>query len=242
MNIHLTIFIISVFVSNLLVLALERCDDKHGGYCIGEEGRGCCEHGHPLCCKAWHTDCIPRVGFNYNNTKCEKLDCLEGEVCMPLGEGKEKCVPKDVQVCNDYLKFEDKAKCGNNGYLIGYGLKYCNKFYQNYDSFNDHGKEFIKCVGPCLAEKMRINIEKYKENCDLLRNFAFNSHTPCYLKCNFTKFNVWFNNADIFVRIVDSKDIFSAETFRQMKNIILEEITEEFYSYFELLIRIYKRV
>uniref|UniRef100_A0A914KXZ3 Uncharacterized protein n=1 Tax=Meloidogyne incognita TaxID=6306 RepID=A0A914KXZ3_MELIC len=293
MNIHLTIFIVFVFSRDLLIYALEHCDDQHGGYCIEDGSRGCCVHGPPLCCKDGHGDCIPRLGFNYNNTKCEKLECLEGEVCMPLGgEGKDKCVPKnvevcnnylifertakcgdngypigyglkycnkfyqfydsfndfgknfvkcvgpclaekmsenieDVQVCNDYLKFEDKAKCGNNGYLIGYGLKYCNKFYQNYDSFNDHGKEFIKCVGPCLAEKMRINIEKYKENCDLLRNFAFDSHTPCYLKCNFTKFNVWFKNADVFVKVIDLKDLFSSETFRQMKNIILGEIMDE---------------
>ncbi|CAK5082350.1 unnamed protein product [Meloidogyne enterolobii] len=165
MNIHLTIFIIFVFSSALLICALEHCDDQHGGYCIEDGSRGCCVHGPPLCCKEGHGDCIPRLGFNYNNTKCEKLECLEGEVCMPLGgEGKDKCVPKDVEVCNNYLIFEKTAKCGDNGYPIGYGLKYCNKFYQYYDSFNDFGKSFVKCVGPCLAEKMSENIEVRKEN------------------------------------------------------------------------------
>uniref|UniRef100_A0A915MEP9 Uncharacterized protein n=1 Tax=Meloidogyne javanica TaxID=6303 RepID=A0A915MEP9_MELJA len=146
-----------------LVYALEHCDDQHGGYCIEDGSRGCCVHGPPLCCKDGHGDCIPRLGFNYNNTKCEKLECREGEVCMPLGgEGKDKCVPK-----------------------------------------------------------------KYKENCNALRTFAFDSHTPCYLKCNFTKFNVWFKNADVFAKVIDLKDLFSSETFRQMKNIILGEIMDE---------------
>uniref|UniRef100_A0A914M9Y4 Uncharacterized protein n=1 Tax=Meloidogyne incognita TaxID=6306 RepID=A0A914M9Y4_MELIC len=228
MNILLTIFIISVFSSAQLVYALEHCDDQHGGYCIEDGSRGCCVHGPPLCCKDGHGDCIPRLGFNYNNAKCERLECPEGEVCMPLGgEGKDKCVPKDVEVCNNYLKFEKTAKCGDSGYPIGYGLKYCNKFYQYYDSFNDFGKNFVKCVGPCLAEKMSENIEKYKGNCNSLRTFAFDSHTPCYLKCNFTKFNVWFKNANVFAKVIDLKDLFSSETFRQMKNIILGEIMDE---------------
>ncbi|CAK5085170.1 unnamed protein product [Meloidogyne enterolobii] len=99
MKIHLIVPLISVFASGLLVYALERCDDKHGGYCIG--GRSCCRHGPPLCCRHEHVNCIPRIGLNYNNTKCERLYCQEGEVCMTKWEGKSKwwegkskCVPK----------------------------------------------------------------------------------------------------------------------------------------------------
>uniref|UniRef100_A0A1I8B0F6 Peptidase A2 domain-containing protein n=1 Tax=Meloidogyne hapla TaxID=6305 RepID=A0A1I8B0F6_MELHA len=152
MNAHLAI----LFTFILIAYALEHCNDQHGGYCINDGERVCCVHGPPLCCSIGHENCIPRVGFNYNTTKCENLDCHEGEVCMPLGgQGKDKCVPKDVEVCNEYLKFEGKANCGDNGYPIGYGLKYCNKFYQHYDAFNDDGKEFVKCVGPCLAEELQ---------------------------------------------------------------------------------------
>lgn len=115
MNILLTIFIISVFSSAQLVYALEHCDDQHGGYCIEDGSRGCCVHGPPLCCKDGHGDCIPRLGFNYNNAKCERLECPEGEVCMPLGgEGKDKCVPK-------VLKRNPKSLKVNRGLLKIFG-------------------------------------------------------------------------------------------------------------------------
>lgn len=33
------------------------------------------------------------------------------------------------QVCNAYSNFERQFKCGQNGYFIGYGLRYCNRFF-----------------------------------------------------------------------------------------------------------------
>lgn len=39
--------------------------------------------------------------------------------------------------CTFYNELEAIKNCGNNGYLISYGGKYCRKFGDNYANFNE---------------------------------------------------------------------------------------------------------
>lgn len=39
--------------------------------------------------------------------------------------------------CQFYKELEDKKNCGSNGYPVAYGYKYCVKFGENINSFND---------------------------------------------------------------------------------------------------------
>ena len=39
--------------------------------------------------------------------------------------------------CQFYKELEDKKNCGSNGYPVAYGYKYCVKFGENINNFND---------------------------------------------------------------------------------------------------------
>ena len=70
----------------------------------------------------------------------------------------------DCQGCKGYQCLEDsKAHCGPNGYLISFGLTYCNRFngkctlknqlcsnLDYYNKFTAAGQAFIDCVRPRL--------------------------------------------------------------------------------------------
>ncbi|KAF7636264.1 Peptidase A2 domain-containing protein, partial [Meloidogyne graminicola] len=133
----------------------EYCNDKFGGYCLNDNIRGCCVHGYPLCCEKGHSNCIPRFGGNMTQ-KCGNKDriCKEGQVCMFITKELEKCVPNEILQCNKYIELEKKINCGELGYPIGYGLKYCNRFFEHSSEFTESGQNFIKCTGKCLLDQM----------------------------------------------------------------------------------------
>lgn len=41
-----------------------------------------------------------------------------------------------IQVCNSYRQFENRFQCGPNGYFLGYGERYCKRFFDK-GIFND---------------------------------------------------------------------------------------------------------
>ena len=49
---------------------------------------------------------------------------------------------------------EATYECGPSGYPLGYGLKYCNRFVDNYKLFSKEGKEWISGTLLCLKEDL----------------------------------------------------------------------------------------
>lgn len=41
----------------------------------------------------------------------------------------EELVLTGLEVCNAYQGFEHQYNCGQNGYFIGYGSRYCRRFF-----------------------------------------------------------------------------------------------------------------
>jgi len=66
------------------------------------------------------------VSLNFNEYKQNFKGCLA--VLETLADKGD---------CQFYNELEAIKKCGTNGYLIGYGGKYCRKFGDNYNSFNE---------------------------------------------------------------------------------------------------------
>lgn len=36
-----------------------------------------------------------------------------------------------IEACNSYIEFENKFNCGPDGYLLGFGLSYCTRFFDS---------------------------------------------------------------------------------------------------------------
>ena len=115
--------------------------------------------------------------------------------------------------CNFYSEcVESRIPCGEGGYTLGYGYKYCNRFDQHRNRFNNEvskliffalchcstakpqfqGRQWIDGVRPCLMEEIQQSdvyttpsIAAASTACDNLRILAFNSHPTCYVTHGF---------------------------------------------------------
>lgn len=111
------------------------------------------------CSSGYYTDTVASTGCKYcpNGLACQTTvippSCTPMQTLMEtcsrnveLEKQQLKCNPSDniqdleyladVGDCNFYKELENEKKCGLNGYLIKYGLKYCNKFGEQLNGFN----------------------------------------------------------------------------------------------------------
>jgi len=91
------------------------------------------------------------------------------------------CVPI-ADDCSFYSRcLESKVPCGEQGYAIGYGQHYCNKFKENSTKFSSRGQQWLSSVLLCLQTKL-IDVANGNVvmNCSEIRKFAYNSHAYCY--------------------------------------------------------------
>jgi len=135
----------------------------------------------------------------------------------------QNCSNPTQKSCDFYKKCVENTKgCGVNGYAIGYGDKYCNRFLKGTFSATK-GKLWVKSTLLCLQNELvpvLNTIDKY--NCSDISNYAFDSHPKCYL-------NPVSNNSDISVcwlplkdlrqifKVIDFKDMISRKALKQEK-------------------------
>ncbi|KAI6192054.1 hypothetical protein M3Y97_00294400 [Aphelenchoides bicaudatus] len=122
-------------------------------------------------------------------------------------------------VCNSYNTLERQFKCGQSGYFIGYGLRYCNRFFNKdyYSHFDNTGKHFVNCTGPCLIDELKSFLKTTpKAGCQAITNKAFGTHVDCYVKCGFCK--ACKTNKDALRRIYEFKDFLSTKALETVED------------------------
>jgi hypothetical protein len=104
--------------------------------------------------------------------------------------------------------------CGPDGYLIGYGTKYSQRFYkQARPRMSTRGQKWIDDVLVCLQHDLREAIDE-TTSCDDIWSTAFDSHPACYLESGFCTLSP-FDIAQV-VWTIDAKDIISKDASRQV--------------------------
>jgi hypothetical protein len=106
------------------------------------------------------------------------------------------------------------AGCGEDGYLVGYGAKYAERFYtETRPWMSTRGQEWIDQVLVCLQHELRSSIDE-TTSCEDIRTIAFDSHPVCYLEHGLCQLPPW----DIakVLWTVDLSDWFSADAARQI--------------------------
>jgi len=73
--------------------------------------------------------------------------------------------------------------CGNSGYPLGYGEKYCLLFQQNFNKFSPKAKAWINATRKCLQVKLApvLQAKANQYTCEKIKLDAFKSHVPCYV-------------------------------------------------------------
>lgn len=84
--------------------------------------------------------------------------------------------------CDFYQKLESEYQCHSKGYPINFGYKYCLQFINKKKSFSLEGQQWLANTRECLINELK---NTGFNNCKELRDFAFESHGPCYEQAGF---------------------------------------------------------
>ncbi|KAH7714149.1 hypothetical protein AAVH_18487 [Aphelenchoides avenae] len=127
-------------------------------------------------------------------------------------------VAKERQQCEEYKELDKGLNCGPDGYMLGYGHKYCNRFYDKYMDFDRLGQATVSCTAKCLLDKLRPAVtvaRRHKQDgdservikgrCDILKEHAYDSHVDCYMDCGFCL--TFVTNPMEYFGIIDRADL-----------------------------------
>lgn len=113
-----------------------------------------------------------------------------------------------------YQCAEHTLSCGPDGYLVGYGSRYAERFYRYTRPWmSSAGKKWIDATLVCLQEKLRERIDA-QTSCEDVRTIAFDSHPECYVDSGFCQLPLsdWFAVA----ATIDGRDWLSKDALRQV--------------------------
>ena len=103
--------------------------------------------------------------------------------------------------------------CGDDGYLLGYGTRYAERFYrQTRPRMSPRGQRWIDDVLVCLQRDLRDSIDS-TTRCDDIRTIAFDSHPACYIEAGFCSLPI----LDVLnvLWTIDAREWFGSDAFRQ---------------------------
>jgi hypothetical protein len=118
----------------------------------------------------------------------------------------------DFYRCVDDV-IEGGAGCGGDGYLLGYGARYAERFYRvTRPRMSARGQRWIDDVLVCLQEELQAGIDA-GTSCDDVRTIAFDSHPGCYVDAGFCTLPI----LDVLqvVWTIDVRDWFGSSAARQ---------------------------
>lgn len=122
-----------------------------------------------------------------------------------------------VADCNFYSQcLEDKFNCGSEGYPLGYGAKYCERFssmgtnqaFKNL-KFTSKGLKWRDRTLRCLQEDLIIKFESLN-TCSEIKSQAFESHASCYTQSDASLCDLGPSDLESVISIVDAIDAFGS--------------------------------
>lgn len=102
-------------------------------------------------------------------------------ICCAATVFSQSCLPIE-QDCSFYPRcLEAQVPCGPDGYALGFGLRYCNKFKEHHYSFSPRGRLWLWSTMKCLQNALiPVANGQVTMTCPEIRSFAITSHAPCY--------------------------------------------------------------
>jgi hypothetical protein len=139
-----------------------------------------------------------------------------GDAPIYAGPTTSSCQAPVERTCAFYSQcLETAFPCGESGYAIGYGEKYCSR-YDVEAGFSAAGVVWRNAVLHCLQEKLvPLLSETSTLTCDGVTTFAFDSHPGCYTAGPSICF---LPPGDVYnvVKTIDGQDILSLRSAKQM--------------------------
>jgi hypothetical protein len=177
-------------------------------------------------CQAWFLD----QKISPKNRSCY-IDCAVAPVNMDnymcRNQCEEMCTPIDcMNPSEDQCIFysqcvESDTSCGESGYALNYGEKYCLRFLNN-GEFSSKGRAWrtktMLCLQQALVPILKSN--KFPISCEDIEVKAFDTHVGCYTQDDASF--CWLPSEDwktIGFNIIDLKDVLSWNGIKQVSKI-----------------------
>jgi hypothetical protein len=102
--------------------------------------------------------------------------CVEG----PTYPDAEACHHPVADDCSFYRSCVETAHpCGDDGYALGFGERFCNVFMEHDDAFTPKGRTWLRSVRRCLQTEL-VDALDAPMACSALSDRAYGSHAGCY--------------------------------------------------------------
>ena len=85
--------------------------------------------------------------------------------------------------CAYYQCKEQELHCGEHGYLLNFGEKYCELYVKAEPSFTEHGQVWLDEVRSCLQMSLENPTQTY--TCRNVEDYAYSTHLNCYLQAGY---------------------------------------------------------
>jgi hypothetical protein len=139
------------------------------------------------------TSCLAKIATTGARDVCSANDprCVRTETyaepctgrANPVYPTEATCASPRPQNCSFYSACVERAtSCGEDGYALGYGEKYCTAF-KNISGLSAKGIAWRDSVMHCLHEELVPYARAAnRASCDTIVDVAFDSHPRCYTK------------------------------------------------------------
>jgi hypothetical protein len=134
--------------------------------------------------------------------------------------------PTDLS-CHFYHEcVETVSPCGEDGYALGYGEKYCERFLLD-DNFSANGKKWRDQTLLCLQRQLvPVVVTEIKTpasyECHEITNIAFNSHPHCYTGDGPGTISICqlpLSDLRIIKHTIYRRDLYSSRSLRQIRQV-----------------------
>ncbi|XP_061164506.1 uncharacterized protein LOC133173538 [Saccostrea echinata] len=133
-------------------------------------------------------ECVCDPTENERRKRSLALEGREARVKVP----PDCYIPAMDNNCQWYSKcLEAHSSCegSDSNYAISYGKAICSIFLEEYNSFSEDGKSWIRSSQKCIEDRLRsVLMPNNTEDCRNIRDRAYRVHSDCYFQNRNAKF------------------------------------------------------
>lgn len=141
----------------------------------------------------------------------------------------QQCVNPIVPNCNFYAScLEATCKCGEQGYGLSYGKKYCEKFLGSY-SFSEKGRKWRDATLVCLQERLYAAVPNDSVLCDCkaISQTAYKSHVECYTQSGNSICSLDIADLGVVYDLISLSDLADKEGLKALRDIAAKCFAEK---------------
>ncbi|XP_062576307.1 uncharacterized protein LOC134238210 [Saccostrea cucullata] len=133
-------------------------------------------------------ECVCDPAENERRKRSLALEGREARVSVPPA-CYIPALDNNCQWYSNCLEAHSSCERSDSNYAISYGKAICSIFSDEYNSFSDDGKSWIRSSQKCIEDRMRsVLMPNNTEECRNIRERAFRVHSDCYFQNNNARF------------------------------------------------------